>query len=183
MPAKGIGADRPTHGDVSVPAGTGGLAAVRDRLARLAHASHAAALDEARLAGLAGKVLELRRLANIARDRMIAALPSLNPVDGSIVDGFGYRLRPVAGVPQRRRPRRRLRRAGPRRRGRRHRLCRLGRRVRDQGRHRPRERLSHLVRASLARRGQRPASTCARGRRSRRSVPRAKRPGRTYTTK
>lgn len=94
MPAKGNGAVRPTHGSVSVPGGSGGLAAVRERLTRLAHASSAAALDEARLAGLAGKVLELRRLANIARDRMIAALPSLNPVDGSIVDGFGYRLRP-----------------------------------------------------------------------------------------
>jgi murein DD-endopeptidase MepM/ murein hydrolase activator NlpD len=94
MPAKGKTAERPTHGSVAVPAEGNRLAAVRARLARLEHASHAAALEEAKLVGLAGRVLELRRIANIARDRMIAALPSLNPVDGAIVDGFGYRLRP-----------------------------------------------------------------------------------------
>jgi len=94
MPAKGAPKDRPTHGAVNLPAGSPAIVAVRARLARLASASRATALEEARLVGLTGRVLELRRLANIARDRMIAALPSINPVDGPIVDGFGYRMRP-----------------------------------------------------------------------------------------
>lgn len=83
---------RPTHGNVATP--TPPLAAVKARLGRLTQASKAFAAEETRLVGIAEKVLDLRRLAGIARDRMLAALPSLNPVDGPIVDGFGYRLRP-----------------------------------------------------------------------------------------
>ena len=94
FPAKGKPDGRPTHGNLSRGSDAAPLAAVRARLARLALASRAAALDERRLAGLAGRVLELRRVASLARDRLIAALPSINPVGGSIVDGFGYRLRP-----------------------------------------------------------------------------------------
>jgi murein DD-endopeptidase MepM/ murein hydrolase activator NlpD len=94
FPTKAKPADRPTHGSLAPPAGGAPLAAVRARLERLAAASRAAGLEERRLSGLAGRVLELRRIASLARDRMIAALPSINPVDGQIVDGFGYRLRP-----------------------------------------------------------------------------------------
>jgi murein DD-endopeptidase MepM/ murein hydrolase activator NlpD len=40
------------------------------------------------------RVLNLRRLASLTRDRLIAAIPSLAPVDGSLVAGFGYRTSP-----------------------------------------------------------------------------------------
>lgn len=92
LPTKVKPADRPIHGSVNVPPATG-IAAVRARLSGLERASRATAA-EGRLVDLARRVLDLRRLAGIARDRMIAALPSINPVDGPIVDGFGYRLRP-----------------------------------------------------------------------------------------
>jgi murein DD-endopeptidase MepM/ murein hydrolase activator NlpD len=52
------------------------------------------ALVQTRLDRLAHRVLNLRRLAALARDRIIAALPSLNPVGGSISAGFGWRVDP-----------------------------------------------------------------------------------------
>ena len=82
----------PSHAAVSVPRPD--LTAVRTRLARLAAASRATAQDERRLSGLAHRVLNLRRLAGIARARLIAALPSINPVDGAIAAGYGYRTLP-----------------------------------------------------------------------------------------
>ncbi len=93
LPSTKAPAAKPTHGSVTTITAPG-LDNVRARLASLERASRAAAQDEARLVGLAQRVLDLRRLAGIARDRMISALPSINPVDGPIVDGFGYRLRP-----------------------------------------------------------------------------------------
>jgi murein DD-endopeptidase MepM/ murein hydrolase activator NlpD len=36
----------------------------------------------------------MRRLASLARERLIAAIPSLSPVDGSVASGFGYRASP-----------------------------------------------------------------------------------------
>jgi murein DD-endopeptidase MepM/ murein hydrolase activator NlpD len=93
LPTKAKPADRPTHGSVAPPAGSA-IAAVQARLSGLERASRATAQDERRLVGLARRVLDLRRFAGIARDRMMAALPSLNPVGGPIVDGFGYRMRP-----------------------------------------------------------------------------------------
>jgi murein DD-endopeptidase MepM/ murein hydrolase activator NlpD len=43
---------------------------------------------------LANRVLNLRRLASIARARTIAAIPSLNPVAGAVNAGFGWRTVP-----------------------------------------------------------------------------------------
>jgi murein DD-endopeptidase MepM/ murein hydrolase activator NlpD len=68
--------------------------ALKARLARLTRASQARLSDSAVFDRLAHRVLNLRRLALLARERMIAALPSLNPVDGSINAGFGWRVNP-----------------------------------------------------------------------------------------
>jgi murein DD-endopeptidase MepM/ murein hydrolase activator NlpD len=70
------------------------VAMVQDRLARLAHASEARLTDGRALDRLARRVLDLRRIAALARQRMIAALPSLNPVDGSISASYGWRINP-----------------------------------------------------------------------------------------
>ena len=40
------------------------------------------------------RVLNLRRLASLARERMIASIPSLNPVGGGIAAAFGWRTNP-----------------------------------------------------------------------------------------
>ena len=80
------------HAFADHPAPT--MAVVEARLTRLASASHARLLDAARLERLTHRVLDMRHLAGIARERMIAALPSLNPVDGSISAGFGWRVNP-----------------------------------------------------------------------------------------
>jgi hypothetical protein len=83
----------PTHGMLPErPAPT--LAMVQARLARLSRASQLRLSDGRSLNRLALRVLDLRRVAAIARDRMIAALPSLNPVDGGIAAGFGWRINP-----------------------------------------------------------------------------------------
>ena len=47
-----------------------------------------------RLAGLAKRVLNVRRLASLARARVLAAIPSLNPVGGTINAAFGWRTDP-----------------------------------------------------------------------------------------
>jgi murein DD-endopeptidase MepM/ murein hydrolase activator NlpD len=84
---------RPTHGMVTGgPAPT--VAMVQARLAGLSHVSQQRLLDGRSLDRLALRVLDLRRVASLARERMIAALPSLNPVDGSISAGFGWRIDP-----------------------------------------------------------------------------------------
>jgi murein DD-endopeptidase MepM/ murein hydrolase activator NlpD len=84
---------RPTH--AVLPAGVIPAAAVvQARLARLTHASQERLSDGRSLTRLALRVLNLRHVAAIARERMIAALPSLNPVDGSISAGFGWRVNP-----------------------------------------------------------------------------------------
>jgi murein DD-endopeptidase MepM/ murein hydrolase activator NlpD len=83
----------PTH--AALPAGTiPTTESVQARLAGLAEASQQRLSDSRTLAGLARSVLNLRRLAALARERMIAALPSLNPVEGSINSGFGWRVNP-----------------------------------------------------------------------------------------
>ncbi|HEY5350515.1 MAG TPA: M23 family metallopeptidase [Candidatus Lustribacter sp.] len=70
------------------------VALVQRRLARLAHVSERRLSERRSLDRLAHRVLNLRRLAALARERMIAALPSLNPVGGSISAGFGWRVVP-----------------------------------------------------------------------------------------
>lgn len=71
-----------------------GFAALQARLKRLARASAATRDEAARMQRLAMRVLNLRRLASIARARMIAAIPSLNPVGGAVAAGFGWRTDP-----------------------------------------------------------------------------------------
>jgi murein DD-endopeptidase MepM/ murein hydrolase activator NlpD len=80
-----------THADDLTPAS---LAAVQARLHALAGVSASAHDDVARLDRLTHRVLDLRRLAAIARERMIASIPQLNPVDGPVASGFGWRAAP-----------------------------------------------------------------------------------------
>jgi murein DD-endopeptidase MepM/ murein hydrolase activator NlpD len=70
------------------------FAQVQARLRRLAQDSARTRSDAARLQRLALRVLNVRRLALIARERLIAAIPSINPVDGAVAAGFGYRSSP-----------------------------------------------------------------------------------------
>jgi murein DD-endopeptidase MepM/ murein hydrolase activator NlpD len=85
-------ATRPTHGLLPGTAPT--VAFVQARLARLVHASEQRLSASGAFDRLAHRVLNLRRLAAVARERMIAALPSLNPVGGSISAGYGWRVNP-----------------------------------------------------------------------------------------
>jgi murein DD-endopeptidase MepM/ murein hydrolase activator NlpD len=80
------------HAMVTAPARrTRDFAALRARLERLARASEAARIDTQRLAR---RVLNLRHIATLARERMLAAIPSIRPVNGVVVAGFGYRTDP-----------------------------------------------------------------------------------------
>jgi murein DD-endopeptidase MepM/ murein hydrolase activator NlpD len=84
---------RPTHGFVhSGKAET--VALVQARLARLVAASEQRLADSGRFDQLAKRVLNLRRLAMLARERLLASLPSLNPDGGSITAYFGWRVNP-----------------------------------------------------------------------------------------
>jgi murein DD-endopeptidase MepM/ murein hydrolase activator NlpD len=84
---------RPTHG-FAPAGGVPTVALVQARLAGLARASELRLSDSRGLDLLARRVLNLRRLALLARQRMIAALPSLNPDGGTITAGFGWRVDP-----------------------------------------------------------------------------------------
>ena len=70
------------------------FAAVQARLRSLARASAATRADAAHLQRTVMRVLNLRRMASIARERMIASIPSLNPVGGAIAAGFGWLTNP-----------------------------------------------------------------------------------------
>jgi murein DD-endopeptidase MepM/ murein hydrolase activator NlpD len=83
----------PTHAFVQ-PGGPATVAGVQARLARLVLFSEQRLSDSRSFDRLAHRVLDLRRLALLARDRMIASLPSINPVDGTISAGFGWRVNP-----------------------------------------------------------------------------------------
>jgi murein DD-endopeptidase MepM/ murein hydrolase activator NlpD len=67
---------------------------VQARLHTLARASAAVAQDEHFLRRLAMRVLNVRRIAAQARARMLAAIPSLNPVGGGIAAAYGWRSNP-----------------------------------------------------------------------------------------
>ena len=86
---------RPTHGMVPA-AGAAALtmAALQARLARLTHFSQRRLADSRSFDQLAQRVLNVRRMASRARERMIAALPSLNPVGGGIAAAYGWRVDP-----------------------------------------------------------------------------------------
>jgi len=93
-----IGADRGSQRHAFAPSSAvrpaADFNAVQKRLRRLAQASEATRDDTKRLQRLAMRVLNLRRMASIARERLLAAIPSLNPVGGGIAAGFGWRTNP-----------------------------------------------------------------------------------------
>ena len=93
-----IGADRGTknqHSFVSEPGERrADFASVQERLQTLARDSAAMRDDAQHLQHVARRVLNLRRLASLARERMIASIPSLNPVGGGIAAAFGWRTNP-----------------------------------------------------------------------------------------
>ena len=94
-----IGADRGGKKQHAfVPAGRAAphadFASVQARLRSLARVSDATRDDAQRMQRLAVRVLNLRRLASIARERTIASIPSINPVGGAIAAGFGWRTNP-----------------------------------------------------------------------------------------
>jgi murein DD-endopeptidase MepM/ murein hydrolase activator NlpD len=86
------------HASLAVPRSAAvastSFSAVQARLRALARQSAATSDDAQRLQRLAFRVLNLRHIASIARQRMIASIPSLNPVGGAIAAGFGWRTNP-----------------------------------------------------------------------------------------
>jgi murein DD-endopeptidase MepM/ murein hydrolase activator NlpD len=74
--------------------GSVGFRALHAKLHALAAASLAANDDAQHLHRLALRVLNVRRLTAIARTRMLAAIPSLNPVGGAVAAAFGWRSSP-----------------------------------------------------------------------------------------
>jgi murein DD-endopeptidase MepM/ murein hydrolase activator NlpD len=93
-----IGADRggKPHAFVLPPSGgrAAGFADVQARLRVLARASARTEADARRMQRVAMRVLNVRRLESIARARMIASIPSINPVGGAVAAGFGWRTNP-----------------------------------------------------------------------------------------
>jgi murein DD-endopeptidase MepM/ murein hydrolase activator NlpD len=94
-----IGADRGARGPHAMApgrnAGGGDFTGVQARLSNLARQSEATRRDAQALERLALRVLNLRRLASLTRDRLVAAIPSINPVGAaSVAAGFGWRSRP-----------------------------------------------------------------------------------------
>jgi len=71
-----------------------GDAAIAQHMRDLARTSAQAQVQAERLAGLAKRVLNLRRLASMARARTLAAIPSLNPTGGGINAAFVWRTDP-----------------------------------------------------------------------------------------
>jgi murein DD-endopeptidase MepM/ murein hydrolase activator NlpD len=93
-----LGADKKTSGATTHAQRTLAVPPVADlqtRLRLLARVSAQTSAQSERLTTLARRVLNLRRMASIARERLVAAIPSMNPVDGAaIASGFGYRASP-----------------------------------------------------------------------------------------
>jgi len=67
---------------------------LQSRLRQLVSASERTHEEAQRLGRLAVRVLNMRRLASIAHERLLASIPSLNPVNGFIASTFGYRTSP-----------------------------------------------------------------------------------------
>ena len=76
-------------------------AGVERKLSDLTLASSRTSEDAANLKSLTLRILNLRHLESIARTRMMAAIPSIDPVDGAAVVGcFCYRTSPDVGFHQ-----------------------------------------------------------------------------------
>ena len=144
------------------------LAAVEANVQSLSTASASIQQQSDGMKSLALRVLNVRHLRGLVRAREIAAIPSIDPVDGAAVVGcFCYRTSPDTefhegvdlGADY----------------GQRVRAAAAGTVVangydgalRHQSRHRSRQRLSHVVRAFVARRRDRRDKRCTRARRSR----------------
>lgn len=89
-----VAAPKPRSSHTARAVATPTFADVEGRLKALAFASTATTLDQKHLEQLTKRVLNTRRLAEIARTRLIAALPSINPVGGGIAAAFGWRTDP-----------------------------------------------------------------------------------------
>lgn len=93
-----LGADKPVAGSHAPHAqrsvSHASVADVRAQLRELTNESARTSADAARLQKLAARVLDLRRMASISREHMIAEIPSILPADGFISAGFGYRTNP-----------------------------------------------------------------------------------------
>ncbi len=72
----------------------GSVSTLDARLRSLQEAAQHTHAVAKRLNGLAARVLNFRRLATLARGRLLAAIPSLNPVNGEVNAAFGYRTNP-----------------------------------------------------------------------------------------
>lgn len=71
------------------------MAQVRGRLARLRAASNATAVQANDIRSLAMRILNVSHISELSRARLIAALPSLDPVQGATLTGcFCYRSYP-----------------------------------------------------------------------------------------
>lgn len=90
-----IGAPSPHPLKTSWVRGGSGLAAVAANLRSLSAASNATQRESNGIKSLALRVLNVRHLQDVARAREIAAIPSIDPVDGAPVVGcFCYRTSP-----------------------------------------------------------------------------------------
>lgn len=99
---RALGADRHTAGGARKPSEHAAVPTrpatetsdLQATLRRLARATQRTQDEAGRLTRFASRVLNMRRLASVARERLIASIPSLNPVDGGINATFGYRTNP-----------------------------------------------------------------------------------------
>ncbi len=78
----------------SIRGGADADAVLAARLESLARAAARTQEQTHRLARLASRILNLRRLAALVRARTVAAIPSLNPVGGTVNAAFGWRTDP-----------------------------------------------------------------------------------------
>jgi murein DD-endopeptidase MepM/ murein hydrolase activator NlpD len=81
-------------GDGQAAESSQSFAGVATRLKTLAKASVQATGEETTLEALTMRVLSMRHVEAMARAQMLAGIPSLNPVDGSVTSGFGWRTNP-----------------------------------------------------------------------------------------
>jgi murein DD-endopeptidase MepM/ murein hydrolase activator NlpD len=70
------------------------FAAVQQRLSSLQRASAQTRDDARHVQLLAMRVLNIRRIEATARERFLAAIPSINPVGGAIAAAYGWRTNP-----------------------------------------------------------------------------------------
>ena len=94
-----IGADRADHNQhaaATTPQAPAqpDFAAVQRRLSNLQRASAQTRDDARHVQLLAMRVLNIRRIEAIARERFLAAIPSINPVGGAIAAAYGWRTNP-----------------------------------------------------------------------------------------